>query len=328
LKRNLFILYIILRYILPVNGQTASNSERTQLAIYKVNDLPADNKDSVKANKGKLYLASGVHIIGDVTTLILLNETWYKNYSRMGFHTYNDSGEWLQVDKVGHAWTAYTLAKQSTDLWRWAGVKGTKATLLGGFSALTFQTILEYLDAHSAAWGWSWADVGANIFGTSLFVTQDLLWKQQKIQFKFSSFPNRYHAELGQRVNDLYGTNIATRSLKDYNAQTYWLSVNAHSFLPKSKLPRWLNIAVGYGAQGMYGGYENIAKDKNGNITFYRPDIKRQRQFYVAPDIDFTKIKTNKKGVKTLLSFMNVLKFPAPALELSNGKIKGHLLSF
>jgi hypothetical protein len=76
------------------------------------------------------------------------------------------------------------------------------------------------------------------------------------------------------------------------------------------------------------GGTKNIAKDETGVITFNRPDIKRYRQWYLAPDIDFSKIKTNSKAVKVLFTFLNALKFPAPALELSNGKIKVHAIYF
>ncbi len=78
----------------------------------------------------------------------------------------------------------------------------------------------------------------------------------------------------------------------------------------------------------MYGGFENLATDKDENIIFDRRDIKRQRQWYLSPDIDFTKIKTNKKGVRTFLSVLNMVKLPAPTLELTGGKLKGHFLYF
>ena len=47
------------------------------------------------------------------------------------------------------------------------------------------------------------------------------------------------------------------RMLKDYNGQTYWLSANLKSFFQGSNIPAWLNVAVGYGADGMFGGFEN-----------------------------------------------------------------------
>ncbi len=116
--------------------------------------------------------------------------------------------------------------------------------------------------------------------------------------------------------------------LKDYNGETFWLSVNLKSFAPHCKLPPWLNLAAGYGGKGLLGGFENRSFDKTGSLVFDRADIKRRRQFYLSPDVDFTKIKTNKKGLKTLFSLANIIKLPAPALEFSNGKFKGHWLMF
>ena len=88
------------------------------------------------------------------------------------------------------------------------------------------------------------------------------------------------------------------------------------------------NIFIGTGAEGMFGANENIGKDDNGNINFYRPDIKRYRQWYLAPDIDLSKIKTNRKGIKIALTVLNIMKFPMPALEYSNGKFKFNAVGF
>ena len=116
--------------------------------------------------------------------------------------------------------------------------------------------------------------------------------------------------------------------LKDYNAQTYWLSGNIKSFFPESSWPVWLNVAVGYGTDGMFGGFENKWEDDTGNdIT--RHDIPRKRQFYLAPDFDFTKIKTNSKLLKTTFTFLNAFKFPSPALMIDNkGKFKAYAIYF
>lgn len=161
-------------------------------------------------------------------------------------------------------------------------------------------------------------------FGAGLYASQELGWKEQKIGFKFSSHNKNYkQADLKARADDLYGSSFQGRLLKDYNAQTYWLSANIKSFFPKTALPAWLNVSVGYGAEGMFGGFENIAKNKtDGTITFDRRDIKRYRQFYLAPDVDLTKIRTKSKLLKSVFSALNVLKFPAPAVEFSNGKFR------
>jgi hypothetical protein len=279
--------------------------------------------------KKRIWLITGINVIGYGGSLIILNDTWYKNYPHTSFHTFNDSKEWLQVDKVGHAWTAYNTGRASTAMWQWAGLSDKKAALIGGLSGTAYLTVIEFLDAHSSKWGWSWGDMGANIFGSGIFLSQQLTWSQQRVQFKFSFHHKNYgEAQLEQRADDLFGKTWYERMLKDYNAQTYWLSANLKSFFKQSNLPAWLNVSVGYGADGMLGGFENQWSDKLGN-TVSRYDIPRRRQFYLAPDIDFTKIKTNKRWLRTAFSVFNSFKFPAPTLQYTaGGKWKGYFLYF
>jgi uncharacterized protein YfiM (DUF2279 family) len=234
----------------------------------------------------------------------------------------------MQMDKIGHAWTAYNTGKATTALWRWAGANEKNSILLGSGSSLLYMLSIEYLDGRSAQWGWSWADVASDLSGSILFSAQEFIWKQQKVQLKFSSHKRSYDASLTKKANDLFGKILFERLLKDYNAQTYWLSFNINSFLKNKNFPDWLNISVGYGAEGMFGGYENLDRDENGNITFDRRDIQRYRQWYLSPDIDLTKIRTSRKFLRTVFFALNSLKFPAPALEFSNNKFKLHGLAF
>ena len=279
--------------------------------------------------KKRVPIIATINIVGYGTSLIIFNNTWYKNYPHSSFHTFNDSKEWLQMDKVGHGWAAYNTGRASTAMWKWAGLSNKKATWIGGLSGTAYLTVIEILDAHSSKWGWSWADMGANIFGSGLFISQQLGWEEQRIQFKFS-FHNKNYSEpmLNERSDDLFGDSWTERMLKDYNGQTYWLSANLKSFFPESNLPAWLNIAVGYGAEEMFGGFENKWIDGDPGFPIDRTDIKRYRQWYLAPDINFSKIKTNNKTVKVLFAVLDAFKFPSPSVELSNGHLKLNAIHF
>jgi len=281
-------------------------------------------------NNNRTIFVAGSHVIAYGSALIILNNTWYKNYAHTSFHTFNDSREWLQVDKVGHGWTAYNTGRGSAASWHWAGLSEKKSALLGGLSGTLYLTAIEFLDAHSSKWGWSWSDMGANLIGSGLFISQELLWEQQRVQFKFSFHRKDYGAPvLNARADDLFGKSWYERMLKDYNAQTYWLSTNLRSFFPKTNLPRWLNISLGYGADGMFGGFENKWIDGDPGSLVDRTDIPRNRQFYVAPDIDFTKIQTNRKWLRTVFFCLNAFKCPAPTLMIdSKGKWKGYFVYF
>jgi len=275
------------------------------------------------------WLVGGLNVIGYGTSIIIFNNTWYKDYPKTSFHTFNDNGEWLQMDKVGHGWAAYNAGRASAAMWRWAGVSPKKAAWIGGLSSTVYLTVIEFLDAHSAKWGWSWGDMAANLLGSGLFISQELGWEEQRIQFKFSFHRKNYSDPmLNERSDDLFGSSWTERMLKDYNGQTYWLSANLKSFFRGSNLPAWLNVAIGYGADGMFGGFHNIWIDEDTGVPVNRTDIKRYRQWFLAPDINLSKIKTNKKGLKVLFDVLDAFKFPTPSLELSNGKFKVNAIHF
>ncbi|MEJ7586491.1 MAG: DUF2279 domain-containing protein [Ferruginibacter sp.] len=261
--------------------------------------------------------------------LIALNSEWYADYPRSSFHFFNDNAEWLQMDKVGHLYSAYIESRMSMELWRWTGIDRKKRIWYGGLSGAFYQTIVEILDGFSAQWGWSWGDFGTNILGSGALIAQELAWDDQRIKLKFSFHKKNYKdGQLDARANKIFGKSITERFIKDYNAQTYWASANLRAFFPKSNLPPWLSVAVGYGSEGMFGARSNTAKEENGVINFDRRDIQRYRQWYISPDIDFSKIKTKKKGVKILFTVLSGFKFPAPSLEFSKGKFKLNALHF
>ena len=280
-------------------------------------------------NKKRIYLAAIGSVAGYGGTLIALSNAWYKNYPQSSFHFFNDNNDWLQMDKAGHVFGAYTAGKMSMELWRWAGLSRKSRIIAGGLSGTIYMTTIEVLDGFSSQWGFSVGDLTANLAGSGLFIAQELAWDEQRVQVKFSFHRNDYgNTSLNQRADNLFGSKSLERMLKDYNGQTYWLSANLKSFFKKSTLPGWLNIAVGYGADGMFGGSENLLKDNTGNILFDRRDIPRLRQWYLAPDIDLTKIKTKSKLLKTGLFLLNSLKFPAPSIGFSKKGIEWNWVHF
>ena len=112
---------------------------------------------------------------------------------------------------------------------------------------------------------------------------------------------------------NVLGKNFQESLLKDYNAQTYWLSANIASFLKKdTKFPRWLNVAFGYGGDGMIGGTSNPMTDAAGNSL---PVFNRSRQYYLSLDVELSRIKTKYPFLNTLFKTIGFIKFPAPALE-------------
>ena len=314
--------------IQPIQAdELAMDTSIVQIFIGKNNTYPPPlSKKQIKHRTRTVAIAN---VVGYSAIMVGLNAAWYANYPRSSFHTFNDDKEWLQVDKVGHMYSAYIESRASMELWRWTGIERKKRIWLGGLSGAVYQTVIETLDGFSAEWGWSWGDFSANVLGSGVLIAQELAWDDQRIKLKFSFHKNSYSdAQLNQRADNLFGSTLSERFIKDYNAQTYWASANLKPFFPKSNIPDWLGIAVGYGANGTFGGFDNTWEDKNTNTTIDRSDVKRYRQWYLSPDIDFSKIKTRKKGVKFLFNVLSAFKFPAPSLEFSNGKFKLHAIHF
>lgn len=270
--------------------------------------------DSLHKGRFKAVLVTEGSLVG--VSLIGLNQLWYANYPKSKFHTINDSDEWLQMDKLGHTFSAYQLIRLGAQSFEWAGANKNKQLVYGASLSLGFLTAVEVMDGFSAEWGFSWSDMAANVSGAGLFVGQELLWKEQRIKLKYSFHRTRFAP---QRPNKL-GNGLNEEFLKDYNGQTYWLSINPHSFFKQSNLPKWLNVAVGYGASGMLSGRSETLPHINQN---------RFRQFYLSFDVDLERIETQSSFLKTLFSVINVVKVPLPTLEFtSDSRLKWHAFYF
>lgn len=251
-------------------------------------------------------------------TLLGLDQLWYADFPRSKFHTTNDADEWLQMDKLGHAFSAYQLGKVGADVLEWSGVNEKDQLIYGATLGFTFLTAVEILDGYSAEWGFSWSDMAANAAGTGLYIGQELLWKEQRILLKYSFHQTKYASQRPDKLGDGFLEEV----LKDYNGQTYWLSANVNSFVKSSKLPAWLNVAFGYGADGMLTG-------RNENVDNFFISQNRQRQFYLSLDVDLSKIKTNSKLLRSLFDVFNMIKVPFPALEFNDKKgVKLHYIYF
>jgi uncharacterized protein YfiM (DUF2279 family) len=272
-------------------------------------------KDSISYNRRKLTTWS---ICGATAgaSYILLNELWYKNYPRTSLHSFNDNSEWLQVDKAGHLFTAYTLSRYLTDYYAWSLPAG-KDHWRGLTTSMLYMTSIELLDGRSEQWGFSWGDMIANSSGIFLFAAQDFFWNDQRIVLKFSYTPSSF-ADVSEST---LGRNFQQRLLKDYNAQTYWASFNIHKFLaPGATFPRWLNIAIGYGATKMTSA--NLIVDDVNNF-------QREREFYFSFDADLERVRWKKKWMQRTAKVLSFIKIPGPTFEIrENGKMKIHGLFF
>jgi hypothetical protein len=242
--------------------------------------------------------------------------SWYSNVPRTNFHFFDDSREWKQMDKVGHSWTAFQQSKMANELFTWAGHKIKTRVWITALSGFCFQLPLEIFDGFTQKWGASWTDILANASGSLLATANLIAFRKQVIQLRFSFHPTTY----SKQYPELFGKGI-TSTFKDYNGQTYWLSVDLHHlFFQQTKYPAWLGISFGYGAHGLEGGYHQ---------TDWAIIQQREfRQWYLSPEIFFSKINTKKLGFKILFFALDSVHFPLFAIEWNKHYMKFHWIYF
>lgn len=224
------------------------------------------------------------------------------------FHFFDDGTEWLGMDKLGHLITSFVETWIFIEVYFFISGTDHKSLkwvefMLVGLAGFWLQLPIEVLDGFSAGYGFSIFDLMANFTGASFAFWQFSTKGRLYIFPKFSFYPSNW----ALLRPELLGYNLPQQFVKDYNSQIYWIS-----FHPGYKLfPDWLNIAVGYGADGLLGGHDNIWG------IFNYSNIARQPQFYLSLDIDISKLPITNRTLKRSLLVFNVIKFPLPMIEIS-----------
>ncbi len=285
-------------------------------------------------HRPRFWATAGFGTSAYTAATIGVSKAWYAQYPRSEFHFFNDNDQWMGMDKAGHFFSTYSEARLYGSAARWTGISERGAAWIGAGLGMVIQTTFEILDGQSAEYGFSMGDMAWNLAGGGLFLGQQLAWREQRIGLKMSAFPVKYdetpifstdgsqQTSLRERAESLYGTGPINLFLKNYNTLNIWLTVNPRSFLPKnsdSKIPAWLNVAVGHGANNLFVGepkYEWRDPKKGGALfQIDREKFGRERQLLLSFDVNFKKIKTKRPVLRALFGVLDLFKMPAPALE-------------
>ena len=275
-------------------------------------DSGQDSISHYQRNVALVLSTEGVLVGGIMTSLY---KSWYSGSETGGFHLYNDNKEWLQMDKAGHANSCYNLGIVGYEALRLAGWDEKHSIIYGGTLGLAIMSVVEVFDGLSADWGFSWGDMTANLLGTGLFMAQQALWHEQRIALKYSYHNSgcpKYNVSnpLTLERDYIMGEDWLDRIYEDYSGITVWMAFDIKSLCMKkdSRFPSWLGLAIGYGAEGMTGEYNNfkpaghVGDDGNWGRGWeydpvnaphdlkYMPNDARHRQFFIAPDIDISRI--------------------------------------
>jgi hypothetical protein len=246
-------------------------------------------------------------------SLVALQSVWYDGYPKTKMHTFNDNAEWMQMDKLGHAYTSYRMTNVLKTIYKWTGVKHQKAVFLAGGITLGYMASLEVLDGQSAEWGFSWGDIGSNAFGVAAYTLQDAFFHNQVVLLKrgFSKSP---YASIRPEI---LGSNYIEQYLKDYNGQTYWYSISPKSIWKNSSFPHWLCFSFGYSVDAKINGMNDSYTASNGQTYI------ANREYLFSLDIDVSKLPIKPLWLKKLILPINAIKIPFPSLLWRNGVCYG-----
>lgn len=271
----------------------------------------------------KKVIVTSVAIGGTWTgSMIGLYQMWYKNETKGKFTFEDDSHLWLQMDKAGHAYTSWMIGQFTGNLYKSSGLNNTQSALLGGAIGLGYQTTFEIFDGYSQGYGFSWSDMAANTAGSLLYTGQQLAFKDQPLKLKFSYSPSPYAVYRPE----VLGNSTLSRLFKDYNGQTYWISFSPTSFIPNSKIPKWLCFSFGYSADQKLKGDQNFYTTTL--TTGETLKFNARREYLISLDIDLSKLPVRKVWLKKTLEQLNLIKIPLPTLRFNNGVTYGHFLYF
>ena len=274
------------------------------LPFFALSNTKVGLNDSIP-NKGKLFLSSAITIGAYSSSLLVLQNVWYKDYPQSKFHFFDDGKNWMQMDKMGHGFSSYYLAKSVSAGFAKTGID-KKSIWVGAGTSFLYLGTLELMDGKSSAWGFSWYDITANATGTSIFLLEKLVFKKQYLIPKFSFMPSPY----ATHRPTVLGSNLGQQILKDYNGQTYWLSIPMGVLTPKFNKINWLCLSLGYSVD------QKLVGDQDQYLQF-----NAARQYYLSLDVDLSSIKVKNPTLKKVLSAMNCIKIPFSALQLQSSKL-------
>ncbi|MBS1949981.1 MAG: hypothetical protein OJF59_002374 [Cytophagales bacterium] len=255
--------------------------------------------------------------------LVWLSSAWHGRF--ISFHFFDDLFEWEYLDKLGHFFASFHLGLY------FYRVFGNPEDLNSSahkkwmcFSGFMLLLPIEILDGFAENYGASPADLCANGLGSLLCYLHVSYKISAALAPKFS-----FHQTAYSLIRpDLLGSTFAQQIIKDYNGQTYWASVDINKLTGKKIFPGWLVISVGYGAEGLLGGHDNVWPDASGKVVDYS-HTARTKRIFISVDILAHELMRKNNIFNYLFRPFVILKFPAPALEFNVERgIVFHLIYF
>lgn len=254
--------------------------------------------DSMSASRGvdgaRLAIVGGVMAAAVVGIHEYQLNAWWRG-ARTNFHFREDLVYASNVDKLGHMYAANLLTFVFSRSLQWSNVSARPSLIWGAVGSTLFETYVEVEDGFAKYWGFDRVDFASDVVGAWYPVVQEFVPPLRNFNFKFSYYPKSAGSQgaIPGQTHTIFD---------DYEGQTIWLSMTMKQLLPRqaaSVWPEFLTLALG------------VAVRDNESPNRYLA-------FFVAPDLDMTKIIPSDTGfLRTLGEALNFIHFPMPAVRFA-----------
>ncbi len=286
------------------------NSNKLQKPVLKLKDKIENheiiNQPSSIFNISKKYkfhpvrfaIVAGGELGAVIGMNIYYNQTWWKN--RVHYFKFAEDPYYARdVDKLSHIYTADLITVASAQFYEWSGFNPALSLVIGSATAIAYETYIEFNDGLSPDWGWDWGDMAGNFIGALYPIAQKYVKPLQSFNIKWSFQPSWINKKL-RNYPDL---------LDDYTSMKFWLTVNPKDLLPQ-KIAKYYPSFLGYGL-GIT--LANASHTTGATNAF--------REFYLAFDIDITKLPGNSEFLIKLKKILNFYHIPTPGIRINNGVV-------
>jgi len=249
------------------------------------NPLETKINYTLLAGVGGIYLGSGIAVH------IYQRNAWWKD-QRRSFHFVNDATYALTIDKIGHFYAGSLLSHAFSSGLEAGNIQSEPAAIWGSVASFLFELYVEIEDGYGPNWGFSPGDAIGDFLGASFSLSQYYFPVLKNFQPRFSYLPSE------EIKNGIHKGNM----IDDYNGQKYWMSFRMKNILPEALSRYWpafLMLSAGMGVRDIQ-----------------EPE-KRQREFYIALDLDAEEIPLYGRGWQFVKNTLNYFHFPMPGIRIS-----------
>jgi len=216
-----------------------------------------------------------------------------------GFHFENDFDYAKNIDKLGHFSAGVLISEIFYEGYRWSGLSEFKSYLFSGLTAMSTHIAIDVKDGFAPEWGFSIFDVLGGTLGGFLPMAERYVPVFKYIDLKWSYWIN----------SKVYYENTDTGVFTDdYPNHTYWCSFKIDRMLPevaRKYYPDWLAIAAGLSVDDVIF-HKGMGKHPKGGSY----------EIYIALDYDLEALRPQSRWARTLVKYLNYIKFPAPTLQV------------